>query len=228
MHLSRIQLNRRRRGFRWLLANPQRLHAAVLAAFPEPPTGDLRGEPRVLWRLDQDGDRVFLYVVSPHQPDFSHLAEQAGWPTTEPGESRDYSPFLDRLNAGQQWAFRITANPTRYRPGADGQRAKRIAHVTVGHQERWLMEKSDACGFRLTATPVAGSDGGASVPNVAVTRRLTHRFRRGEVGAPVTIATAQFDGRLEVLDPNALRNALTAGIGSAKAYGCGLMTLARP
>jgi CRISPR system Cascade subunit CasE len=39
------------------------------------------------------------------------------------------------------------------------------------------------------------------------------------------VVTVTFDGRLEVTDPDALRRTLTQGI-RAKAYGCGLITLA--
>ncbi len=38
--------------------------------------------------------------------------------------------------------------------------------------------------------------------------------------------TAQFDGYLTVTDPRLLQHALVTGVGPAKAYGCGLMTLA--
>ena len=44
----------------------------------------------------------------------------------------------------------------------------------------------------------------------------------------MTLGVATFEGVLEVTDPDALRRALTHGIGRGKAYGCGLMTLARP
>jgi CRISPR system Cascade subunit CasE len=44
-------------------------------------------------------------------------------------------------------------------------------------------------------------------------------------GKPVNVVTVTFDGRLEVTDPDALRRTLTQGI-RAKAYGCGLITLA--
>src|SRR5690606_11468644 len=108
--ISRIQLNPRRRDAWRLLGSPQRMQAAVLASFVDPPVGDREGEPRVLWRLDQEKERCFLYVVSPDEPDFAHLAEQAGWPTTERGTSRPYGAFLARLAPGQQWAFRLTAN----------------------------------------------------------------------------------------------------------------------
>lgn len=229
MYLSRIQLNPRRRDAWRLLGSPQRMHAAVLASFPEPPTGDLGGDPRVLWRLDQDQERSFLYVVSPDRPDFAHLAEQAGWPTVERGVTKPYGDFLDSLRAGQQWAFRLAANPTRYVPAKEGGRAKRLAHVTVLQQEAWLLEKATSSGFQVTTTSRPSSDGekAVEIPEVAVTRRTIQSFDRNGARNPVTIGTAQFDGRLDVVDADLLRRALVAGIGAAKAYGCGLMTLAR-
>lgn len=233
MYLSRIQLNPRRREARWLLASPQRLHAAVLAAFPDPPTGDLDGEPRVLWRLDTDDAATLLYVVSPEQPDFAHLAEQAGWPTTERGTVKPYGPFLDRLAAGQRWAFRITANPTRYVKDLTSGKARRLGHVTVAQQAEWLAARSQSLGFSLvSAADDSGVDDGSAVepPPLALTvsHRVTHSFTRENSKKPVTLATAQFDGVLEIADVGAFRGALVGGIGPAKAYGCGLMTLARP
>ena len=236
MYLSRIQLNPRRRDARWLLASPQRVHAAVLASFPEPPTGALRGAPRVLWRLDDDHGRVFLYVVSPVEPDFAHLAEQVGWPTTERGLVRPYDPLLDRLAAGQRSAFRLAANPTRYKANKTTGRVQRFGHATVGYQEKWLLERSERYGFRVTTTSPQGVDGAAvEIPDLVVTRRQIQSFDRRDPeptvpgrrsAREVTLSQAQYDGQLEVVDPDALRSALMAGIGPAKAYGCGLLTLA--
>ncbi|NTW42464.1 MAG: type I-E CRISPR-associated protein Cas6/Cse3/CasE [Cellulomonadaceae bacterium] len=227
MYLSRIQLNPQRRDARRLLASPQRLHAAVLASYPEPPTGSLGDAPRVLWRLDVEPDaRTYLYVVSPDRPDFAHLAEQAGWPSTERGTSKEYGPLLDRLQPGQRWAFRLTANPTQYLVPEQGGRARRVAHVSVPHQEKWLTERAESVGFRIAATTLAGSDGDLDAPILRVTRRTTHQFARRGADKPVTLAVAQFDGVLEVTDADALRRALGTGIGPAKAYGCGLLTLA--
>ena len=62
-------------------------------------------------------------------------------------------------------------------------------------------------------------------PDVAVNGRRTWRFTRQ--GQTFTLATATYEGRLEVTDPLMLRQALTHGIGPAKGYGCGLLTLAR-
>jgi CRISPR system Cascade subunit CasE len=39
---------------------------------------------------------------------------------------------------------------------------------------------------------------------------------------------SEFAGHLAVSDPDALRRSLVVGIGHARAYGCGLLTLAAP
>ncbi|PZR51717.1 type I-E CRISPR-associated protein Cas6/Cse3/CasE [Xylanimonas oleitrophica] len=230
MHLSRIQINPARRGGRTLLGSPQAMHAAVLAAFPQP--DDERG--RVLWRVDRDAHQHWLYVVSRPAPDFAHVVEQAGWPTTQGGDEawtvRPYGPLLDRLADGQVWAFRLTANPTRSSRATEvvagipqvpagsppGGRSKRYAHVTVAQQQDWLLDRAERWGFE-----VPEKDG---VPDVVVRDRRTERFNRK--GATVTIAKATFDGILRVTDAHALRTALVAGMGPAKGYGCGLLTLA--
>jgi CRISPR system Cascade subunit CasE len=218
MYLTRFEINPRRRGARDLLASPQRMHAAVLAGFPS-----AQREPtehgRVLWRVDQRGSQTLLYVVSPHTPDLTHLVESAGWPTTSTWDTKPYAPLLDRLSRNQVWAFRLTANPVHSgRKSADAARSQRFGHVTVAQQTQWFLDRAQRNGF---AVP----EGVHKEPDVAVHQRRTWRFRRQD--QTVTLATATFEGRLEVTDPAALRTALTQGIGPAKGYGCGLLTLAR-
>lgn len=217
MYLTRFEMNTVRRGTRDLLASPHRLHAAVLAAFPtgqREPTDD----GRILWRLDQRGHHTQLYIVSPHQPDLTHLVEAAGWPATQNWDTRSYAPLLDRLAVGGQWAFRLAANPVRSRPKSpDATRSQRLGHVTVAQQTTWLLDRASRNGFTVPETD-------AKQPDVAVHGRRIWKFPRE--GHTVTLATAVFEGRLEATDPDVLRRALTHGIGPAKGYGCGLLTLA--
>ncbi|WEV73650.1 type I-E CRISPR-associated protein Cas6/Cse3/CasE [Bifidobacterium sp. ESL0798] len=42
----------------------------------------------------------------------------------------------------------------------------------------------------------------------------------------MTISTALFDGLLEVADAEKFRHALCFGVGRAKGFGCGLLTVA--
>lgn len=216
MFFSRVELNPQRRGSRRLVASPQAMHAAVLCSFP----GILsdRTDARVLWRTDTVPGSVRLYVVSPERPDFAHLIEQAGWPTLQTWETREYTGLLDRLAAGQLWSFRLTANPTHAVPGADRtEPSKRFGHVTVEQQEQWLLARAQRAGFAIEQTPE-----GASALTVHDRRSL--QFERK--GHRITLSQAVFDGVLRVLDEGTLRKTLVSGLGPAKAYGCGLLTLA--
>lgn len=214
MYLTRFQLNPQRRGATKLLTSPQVMHAAVLAGFADPSPADAG---RVLWRLDADGPRAALYIVSPDRPDLTHLVEQAGWPTKSGGwDTRDYRALLNRLEAGQRWAFRLTANPVHSVRSEAGGRGKPQGHVTVGQQEEWLLDREGRIGASFVGTT------GESL--MRVTRRDTLSFRRQQ--AQVTLRTARFEGTLTVTDPHRLSEALTHGIGRARGYGCGMLTLA--
>ena len=211
MILTRTYLNVRRQGAKKLLGSPQAMHAAILSGFP--PAID-PGRP--LWRVDaHDPLRPALYVVSQGRPDLTHLEEQAGWPSQIVTESADYDSFLEKLSAGQRWSFRLTANPT-YRATIGGA-SKVVAHVTVRQQLGWLLQRGEQLGV---------SFGSEQQPSVQVVGRELRRFSRR--GSTVTLASATFVGQLEVQSAADLRRALTEGIGRAKAYGCGLMTLAQP
>ncbi|WP_433264915.1 type I-E CRISPR-associated protein Cas6/Cse3/CasE [Actinosynnema sp. CS-041913] len=215
MHLTRFQFNTARRATRALLASPQKIHAAVMNAFP---TTSGEGEGRILWRIDHREHQVMLYLVSPHRPDLTHLVEQAGWPTTHTWDTRDYQPLLNRLDLGQEWAFRLKANPVATRRKTpESSRSQRFGHVTVTQQTDWLLTRTDKWGFTVPT-------GEHKEPDVAVRGRENLRFQRE--GRDVTLSTATFEGRLEITDPHALRAALINGIGPAKGYGCGLLTLA--
>jgi CRISPR system Cascade subunit CasE len=220
MYLTRFDVNPARRGAQRLLGSPQAMHAAVLASFP-PEGSTVRPQEdvaRVLWRVDRTGKTAAqLYIASPTTPDLTHLVEQAGWPTTQTWQTRDYSALLDRLEEGQQWGFRLKANPVHGVRIREGKRTQPLGHVTVTQQENWLTTRAEKHGFAL-------SKGAEGAPQVIVHSRETVRFLRQ--GATVTLTTATYDGILTVVDAGALRTALVAGMGRGKGYGCGLLTLA--
>ncbi|GAA1791203.1 type I-E CRISPR-associated protein Cas6/Cse3/CasE [Planosporangium flavigriseum] len=218
MFLTRFQINPARRGARKLLSSPQAMHAAVRAAFAAPEDHERAGT-RTLWRLDTAATAtVHLYIVSPGRPDLTHLVEQAGWPTTQTWVTRDYDTLLSSLRPGQQWAFRLTANPIHSgRKTAEAKDTQRFAYLREEEQVKWLADRAPRHGFAL-ATQQDGE------PNLRLHRRQTQTFKRGM--AAVTIATVTYDGILQVTDSDTFRRALTSGIGHAKAYGCGLLMLA--
>ncbi len=216
MFLTHMPLNPERRSTRDLMQSPQRLHAAVLAVFPP----GSRETGRILWRLDHpERHRLDLYLVSHMAPSLESMADQAGWSTQPVWRTTDYGPFLRRLADGQRWVFRLRANPIRSVTRDVGKRGQRVALPRAADQLAWLVHRGGKYGFEV----VDGENG----PNVRVTEQRTERFRRGGPETKlVTLNTAAFEGVLEVTDAELLRNALSQGVGSAKAYGCGLMTLA--
>lgn len=221
MFLTRMQINPRRRGARKLISSPHAMHAAVSAGFPDTrPTG----HGRILWRLDVHSDhRILLFVASPDRPDFTHIAEQAGWPSTETWSTQPYASLLGSLRAGQRWQFRLTANPVHAVRREGWADTKPLGHVTVKQQEQWLIDRAPGLGFALA--PIENT-AATDEYDLVLLDRAVRRFRRD--GAPVTLATATFEGQLEITDPTQLSRALTHGVGRGKAYGCGLITLARP
>lgn len=215
MYLTRFEINPARRGAKKLLGSPQAMHAAILAGYPSEPRSPYG---RVLWRVDRSAERTMLYVAGPHEPDLTHLVEQAGWPTLARWQTRPYAALLDHLRKGDRWAFRLTANPTRSTRLGNAARSQRFGQVTAQQQIEWLTGRIGGWGARVPETK--------SGPALIVRDRRTWEFNRR--GGRVTITTATFDGELIVEDPELLKGALCRGVGPAKAYGCGLITLARP
>ncbi len=145
--------------------------------------------------------------------------DTAGWPSTQGWVTKDYRPLLDGLTTGDTWAFRLRANPTHSgRKTTDSERTQRFGHLTAPQQLAWLTTRCAGAGFEV---PV----GALGQPDAAVVHREVVRFNRR--GTAVTLTTATYEGRLTVGDPTALRRTLTHGLGPAKGYGCGLLTLAR-
>ena len=121
------------------------------------------------------------------------------------------------------WQFRLKANPARKVFVDKGTRAREgvvgtiQGHVTEAQQRSWLLDRAEAHGFRIAQTE-EGFD------RLVVSHRKREVFKRQE--GVVTLTTAQFDGVLEVTDAEAFRHVLGFGLGRARGFGCGLMTIA--
>lgn len=228
MYLSRVLLNPQRRATRDWLSSPQRMHAAILFSYAEQSPDN-----RPLWRLDQGKHRLELYTVSADRPDHAHLVENGGW-STSPAGVVDYRQLLDGIVTDTRYRFRLRANTVRSDKSGvgPGQRGRVVNVGSREAQEAWLLNKSEVLGICIPEHDGdVKSETGVVIArrNLALTARDILRFGKTSDSRrlQVTLSTAQFDGVLTVVDADRLREALTAGIGRGKAYGCGLMTLAR-
>lgn len=231
-YLSKIRLNPLRRDAQRLLQSPQRLHAALLGAFPP---GE-NGGGRLLWRLERRTHEAEVLAVSGSSPDWSHLIEQAGWPDADGGAPvvADYQPLLAAIAPGREFAFRTTLNTVRAsaRPqkptASQGRRteagmASRVGQRTAAHQIDWFLSRAAGDSSRWGFTV-----GGLDEPRARLVGREHLRFSRRRGEPPVVLDVATFEGVLRVTDSDRMRATLIDGIGKGKAYGCGLVTLAPP
>lgn len=204
MYLSRIKLNTTIRNTMKFLSSPQVAHATIEASFADD------DQSRKLWRLDHYRGQAYILLLSQEKPVLDSFISQFGY-TGDTGEIRDYQGVLNQLANKQVYRFRLCANPVHSLKQADGTRGKIAPHVTIAQQEEWLRRKSEKLGFTLG--------------EFTVVQRDTKKFKRQH--ALVTISTATYEGILTITDAAVFKTTLTQGIGRAKSYGCGLLTLAR-
>lgn len=182
-----------------------------------------------LFRRHESGAGVRYYLLSARPP----AARLGAWQA----QSRPYAP---QLAVGDRLAFELRANPT-VRHGHDGKskrhdvvmNAKRALLAERGltrwadwvgaekppqqqivHEacSKWLADKGQWLGFSVDVTSlvVEGYD-----------QHLEQKERN------LRFTTVDLAGQLTVDDPIAFETAVLRGIGSAKAFGCGLMLIRR-
>ncbi|SFT37175.1 type I-E CRISPR-associated protein Cas6/Cse3/CasE [Halomonas saccharevitans] len=202
---------------------------------------------QLLWQLfpGHDGARPFLFRQEMEEGDAGLNKAPKGLPLfyvlsdREPAASLGLlevqcKPFAPALAAGDQLAFRLRANPTVAKSvaGKRGQRAdvmmaakkpfspeqrtsEECARAMDQAARDWLKTRAEGAGFRLPVTPEIGA------------------YRQHELNKPgrrdaIQFSSVDYEGLLEVTEPERLIETLAHGLGRAKAFGCGLMLLRRP
>lgn len=221
MYLSRLILNPRSKQVRSELARPYELHRTLLNAFPQGKVDVQRINDDaigLLYRIDEDArtGNLHLLVQSQQPPVWSFLT------------NRDYLLPVDGNPAmrevalqpppGQVLSFRLRANPTRRLSAGTGNKGKRIGIYKEEEQEAWLQRKGEQHGFRVLHVQLSHSD--------MLKQADVIRDNKGNVH-DLKLFSVQFDGLLQVADAERFVQAIGAGIGSSKAFGCGLLSVAR-
>jgi CRISPR system Cascade subunit CasE len=222
MWLSKLTLNSRNRAVRTDLRDCHELHRTVMRLFSDLPTESARENLGVLYRVEQTRSSVHLLLQSFVEPDFGQLP--AEYAAVSP-ESKAFGDSYEHITSGRRFQFRLRANPTRsVLPDKDAGglrgRGKRVELRGEEACQDWIRRKAEQHGFRVAGCRI---DAGPPDPR-AIGGKLTGRRK----GATLTVATVLFDGLLEVSDPPLLIQTLHHGIGRAKSYGQGLLSLATP
>lgn len=222
MYLSRLRPYLRSRAYRRDHVDVQHMHRTLMSAFPEVASdGSARQKNGLLWRLDRTDSGHVLLVQSAVEPDWGKLPSDY---LAVPAETRDMGSVLEAITPGRILSFRCTANPTRIvrdpaAPKTD--RGRRVALHDEKSRLGWIARKGEQHGFVIPAT----TDGAMAVDVVPLPPMTGYKFSSSG-RTKITVSPAQFDGRLVVTDAETFVEAVRRGIGRAKAYGCGLVSLA--
>lgn len=167
-----------------------------------------------------DWDYAFQSLNHPENPENSFLAAQP-----------QVRPFDPKFEHGAQFQFRLLANPTkkidavdksvrtdpsRTEPLTRKQLDGRRVPVPDDKLEAWLERHANSSGFRLRR-----------IDSVVTGYTLAQKNKDDEKGTGARFRSALYNGVLSVEDPTAFRQTLVQGIGPAKAFGFGLLSIAR-
>ena len=222
MFFSRITLPGESRHSPEMLSifrSPYSLHQSVWKLF-----ADHQDRKRdFLYRVDKQGIKPVIYTVSlrePEQTDFWQV------------ESKEYAP---KLQSGTGLAFMLRVNPIVSRKNASGKQCRHdvvmdmktefrkkelradipsTAYLSQQAGWNWLSCRAEQYGFTVEQEQVRAD---------SYTRS---KFTR-KGGRRIQFSTLDFSGSLMVSDPVLFNQALFAGIGPAKGFGCGLMLVRR-
>jgi len=221
MILSRHFLNATSRDVQRCIGDSYALHVRVMALFRD--TTETRAELGVLHRLDvseRDGVTALL-IQSKTAPNTAHYPDHFLDPRAgaDAVASTPLALIIDSLRAGALFRFRLRANPARKidtKSAPDGTRrhGRRVPLRTDDDRVAWLVRH--LAGFTIVAhegTP-------------ALRQRSDGLSRGHRDGKRVTHAGVVFEGLVEVTEPAIAATTLTAGVGPAKAFGFGLLSLA--
>lgn len=188
-------------GFRDSYAWHKRIWEAFL--------GQPEAERQFLTRLDDTGQGFRLLILSkdpPTRPDWCPSTDEA-W------QSR---PIDEAFFQHKAYRFSLLANPTKKLVvrHPDGSRKKNGKRIPLGKREDlidWIQRKGEQHGFNVDAETLK-----------TVPRPRQQFLKKRKSG---THTATEFTGTLKVTDPTAFQEAAKHGIGSAKAFGFGLLCL---
>lgn len=203
MYLTRMYLDYRSRGVRRDVADPGELHRTLMRAFPDG-VANVRARYDILYRLDALDSEIMLYVQSAVCPVWSRLP--CGFLAIR-SDALAVKEFNPQIPQGAILQFKLRANPTKKRDN------KRIFLCSYKEQIKWLAQKGEQCGFRLEEVNVVG--------------KLHTSGTKSGNGGSITTEMVDYAGVLTVSDAQRFGRAVSKGVGPAKAYGCGMLILAK-
>lgn len=215
MYLSKLILNTGNLNAWRALADPYAMHKLIWQGFPNIRRQDRNESSGILFRVEPfiQGSPVVILVQSVLEPDWTSLKPE--------GLLSDFAQKVYSLSIipGQTLRFRLRANPTARRICKESKHTedgrplrKRVGLFGEDEYREWLKRKAEAGGFEILELRISSwgnidSEKSKSEPKI---RHLG----------------VDFEGLLLVADTALFTKTLESGIGSAKGFGFGLLSIA--
>jgi len=196
LYLSKLEIKQNRTGFRFL-GNPYWVHQQVAEA--------TAGDHRPLFRIENKTSIPYLLVQSHVIPDWTKTIEKTR--AIERTHTREMD--LSKIVGGKRFYFRLLGNPV-----ADSPDGKRTALLDDESLTEWLERKMAKAGSELIYFDITqkGSQVCYKPENEDDYQRIIHNC-------------VMFEGMLMAKNPELLKNAVDKGLGRAKGFGMGLLSL---
>lgn len=205
--VTRIRLNIRSAQARRDLSNVDLLHKRMMLLVPDDLGGRARAETGLLFRVDQDEYAPAIIVQTRTEPLIARLPDGYGH-----ADVKDLGAMFDKLTRGRSIHYRITASaskrlPLDPPPPPESKKRGPVVPLRGAAAEQWWRRQAEQRAGLQLVTLTAKPAGVAS-------------------GNGIRHALTRFDGTAVIDDPEALTEAVLAGIGRGKPYGGGLLSLA--
>jgi CRISPR system Cascade subunit CasE len=239
IYLSRLCLNPLFAPVLKLAADPYELHRKLLDTLPcgprpKPVTGNQPKTADLLFRVDATDAGPVVLVQTSVEPQWDAL-ELAPRALRCPPETKAYAP---NCAPGQRLGFRLLCQPVFRKSGQFGVKpnGKRILgprKACRDDEQRldWLRRKANAGGFAIETVGLSLVEWRNTKPLQAMDGAPieTHEEARRRAfgpGSPQRLGAVRFDGVLMVTAADRFLRTLADGIGTAKGFGFGLLSLA--
>ncbi len=203
MYLTKLELSLSEPGYRAALRDGQKMHQLVTGLFRS-----VRKDADILYSSRMNGPSVELYMYSAIP-----VNRESILPGMRIAAQRDVTPWLDGLDAGMSFAFRLMTAPSKKIACEGAKNSRRRALRDPEERMEWLRRKGEQSGFRLLS--VQENPGS----------KIIARHPVG-MGGDLSIDPYCYTGRLMVTDAELFRRAVSEGVGPGRAYGLGMLILA--
>lgn len=205
MYLSKIILNPESYRVQKELSNPYQLHRTIMNAFPDN-LKEIKRKGRVLFKINKESKKPYpsVLIQSTLCPNWDFLIKDKQYLFKSPMFKQFNYP---QFKKGSKYWFKLFCNPTKKIDG------NRIGMYKEEEQYNWLKQKAEIGGFNILHANITRKE--------EITAKVNKKSKK------MTFYGIQFDGVLQVFNPDTFQNALKCGIGSGKAFGFGFLIISK-